>query len=117
MTARIAAWTVAIACFCCMADPASAQDGPACGSAAPAATPIWLIVLASPGRVHAYAATVKNEAVLRQDATTVVFSSGRVVTSEVGAVGDHLTSLGWAERPIEIVASFPARGARRRSVG
>ena len=94
--------------------PAEGQDGPSCG-ARPPDTPVWLIILDSPSRVHAYAATVKKERVLRTDATTVVFESGRVVTSNVATVGDHLTSLGWTHRRLEIVASFPARQARPRA--
>ena len=114
----MAAWTVgcaiAIGCLSWAAAPAIAQDGQSC-STRPTG-PVWLIVLDSPGRVQAYAATVKDEEIL-SDATTVVFKGGRVVTSDVAAAGEHLNALGWANRKLEIVASFPARRARPRAYG
>ena len=117
MGARTIASAIAIACLSWLAAPATAQDGPSCGARSQPGAPVWLIILDSPSRVHTYAATVKNERVLRRDATTVVFESGRIVTSNVGTVGEFLNSLGWAERKLEIVASFPARRARPRSYG
>ena len=111
------ATAIAIGCLSWVATPATAQDGPSCSNRSQPGAPVFLIVLASPSRVRAYAATVKNEEVIRQDQTTIIFGSGRVVTSDVAAAGEQLNALGWANRKLEIVASFPARRARPRSYG
>ena len=100
-----------------VAAPATAQDGPSCSNRSQPGAAVFLIVLASPSRVRAYAATVKNEEIIRQDETTTIFASGRVVTSDVAAAGEQLNALGWADRKLEIVASFPARRARPRAYG
>ena len=78
---------------------------------------VSLIVLASPARVQALAASIPGGRVVRRDAATVIFEDGRVITADVANVGPHLTALGWTERKIEVVASFAARAARPRRYG
>jgi hypothetical protein len=55
--------------------------------------------------------------VIRQEAKTVIFQDGRVITADVEAAGRLINELGWANRRIDVVASLPARRARPRSSG
>ena len=97
--------------------PASAQDGGSCEAAAPTTGPVSLILLASADRVQALAASVKNATIVSRDASTVVFSDGRVISADAASVGTHLNALGWANRPIRVTASFKPRAARPRRYG
>ena len=78
--------------------------------------PVSLLILASGRKVHDLAATVRDSKVLVRDAHTVVFRDGRIITSDVAAVSDHINALGWEQRSINIVASAakPKRRPRRR---
>lgn len=95
------------------AAPAARAAGEACDTSGPVA----LLIVASPAKVREFAASVRDAAVLGSDATTVVFSDGRVVTSDVTAASRQLNRLGWAGRRIEVVASFRRRARRRGSYG
>jgi len=95
---------------------ARAQAGPTCERVA-STGPVSLIILQSAKRVRDLAATVRGAEIVEQDAATVVFSDGRVITSDLASATRHLNALGWGSRSIEVVASFPARSARRRSFG
>jgi hypothetical protein len=96
-----------------LSTPIWAQDGASCSAAAaPSGPNISLILLASPERVHTLAASLTNAEVIVRDAKTVIFTDGRVISADVGSVGDHLNALGWAERKIEVVASFKPGAAR-----
>ena len=75
--------------------------------------PVSLILLQSPKAVHELAAALRGTVRVR-DATTVVFEDGRIVSSDVGKVGDHMNALGWSSRSIDMVSSLPARRARPR---
>jgi hypothetical protein len=75
--------------------------------------PVSLILLQSAGAVHELAAALRGTVITR-DATTVVFADGRIISSDVGKVGDHMNALGWSSRSIDMMASFPARRARPR---
>ncbi len=78
--------------------------------------PLSLLILASGNKVHVLAATVRDSAVLRRDATTVVFGDGRIITSDVAAASTHINALGWGQRSISVVATVakPKRRPRRR---
>jgi hypothetical protein len=79
--------------------------------------PVALVILASGTKVHQYARTLKGT-VARRAAHTVIFHDGRVVTSDVEAAGRYLNAIGWGNRSIDVMASFPAQRARpRRSRG
>jgi hypothetical protein len=90
---------------------ANARAGEVCN--VPSTGPVSLIILASSAKVHAYARALKGT-VVRQDAKTVIFGDGRVITSDVAAAGRHLNDLGWGARSINVMASFPAARARPR---
>jgi len=80
----------------------------------PASTgPVSLILLQSASAVHELAGALRGRVITR-DATTVVFADGRIISSDVGKVGDHMNALGWSARSIDMMASFPARRARPR---
>jgi hypothetical protein len=100
-----------------LAAPLAAASAPATGApqcnTGPAGGSVAIVVVASPARVQQYAATVNGVPVLRREADTVIFADGRVVTANVGAVDRHLNALGWADRRIEILASFSKRSPRR----
>jgi hypothetical protein len=90
-------------------------EGETCTPSAPGA--VSLIVLQSASAVHELAKAMRGDVVTR-DATTVVFADGRVISSDVGKVGDHLNALGWSTSHIDMVSSLPARRARpRRAAG
>jgi len=74
---------------------------------------VSILVVATQQRVHQFAASVRDVRVVRRDSETVLFEDGRVVTSNVEALGPHLNALGWAQRKIAIVGSFSTRRARR----
>jgi hypothetical protein len=77
-----------------------------------------IVVVDSPEQVKAASALWKGTPILVEEAHTVVFADGRIVTSRVEAAGDHVQSLGWARRQIEIVGGLPAAsGAWQRRRG
>jgi hypothetical protein len=78
--------------------------------------PVSLMILQSSQKVRELALAL-NGTVLRQDTETVIFRDGRVLTADVEAAGRLINELGWANRRINVVASFPARRARPRSSG
>jgi hypothetical protein len=75
------------------------------------------VILSSPKKVQQLAASIRDARVLRRDAKTVIFSDGRVVTSDVTSASRHLNELGWGNRSINVMASFKARSRRPRSFG
>jgi hypothetical protein len=84
----------------------------------PASSPVMIVVVESPRKVESASARWKATPIVVQDPETVVFADGRIVTSRLEATGDHLQSLGWAHREIEIVGGLPAAaGAWRRRRG
>lgn len=93
--------------------PASLAAGEVCNGGGRVA----LLIVASPAKVREFAASVRDAAVLSADSTTVVFSDGRVVTSDVGRASEHLNQLGWGGRRIDVVASFRRRSRPTRSYG
>lgn len=101
------AWVVAMALWA----GAAASAGEVCEPAPTGA--VSVIVLQSASAVQELGSALRGTVILR-DATTVIFRDGRVISSDVAKVGDHLTALGWESRPIEMVASMPARRARPR---
>ncbi len=94
---------------------ATAETGKSC--VASGASSVQLVILASPEKVKAYAATIKKVPVVRSDQTTVAFDDGRVITSDVAAAEEHLNALGWARLPIRVVASFAQAAPPRRRGG
>lgn len=75
--------------------------------------PVSLIILQSGQKVRELAASLGGP-VLRADSSTVIFADGRVITADVVAAERHLNEVGWGERRIEVLASFPKRRARPR---
>ena len=82
----------------------------------PSTGPVSLMILKGPTEVKELALALdRGVPVVARDAGTVVFQDGRVITSDVEGAGRHLNRLGWAERPIRVVASFSAsRPLQRR---
>ena len=88
------------------------------GICEPGSSPVMIVVVESPEKVKSAAALWKGTPILVEEAHTVVFADGRIVTSRVEAAGDHVQSLGWARRQIEIVGGLPAAsGAWQRRRG
>jgi hypothetical protein len=84
----------------------------------PGASPVMIVVVESPRKVKSASALWKATPIVVQDPETVVFADGRIVTSRLEATGEHLQSLGWAHRDIEIVGGLPAAsGAWQRRSG
>jgi len=84
----------------------------------PDSSPVMIVVVESPGKVKSASALWKATPIVVEEADTVVFADGRIVTSRIEATGDHLQSLGWTHRQIEIVAGLPAAsGAWQRRRG
>lgn len=75
--------------------------------------PVVVVVLESPQAVRARRAR-EAAAVVSEDASTVVFADGRVLTARLEEVGTHLGRLGWAEREIVISSRFASRGGAAR---
>jgi hypothetical protein len=81
-------------------------------------SPVMIVVVESPQRVQSASALWKATPIVVQEAETVVFADGRIVTSQIEAAGEHLQSLGWAHRQIEIVGGLSAAsGAWQRRRG
>ncbi len=94
---------------------ANARAGEVCN--VPSSGPVALIILASGAKVHTYARALTGT-VVRKGAKTVIFLDGRVITADVEAAGRLMNDLGWGNRGINVMASFPAARARpRRSRG
>jgi hypothetical protein len=84
----------------------------------PGASPVMIVVVESPRKVKSASALWKDTPIMVQDPEVVVFADGRIVTSSPEAAGEHLQSLGWAHRDIEIVGGLPAAaGAWQRRRG
>ena len=94
-----------------MGPPAAAQAGEACDAGGGPGS-VSLILVASPTQVHEFARATRGQ-ILRKGSDTVVFTDGRVITSNASSASAHLNALGWADRRIEVAASFAPR--RRRS--
>lgn len=94
-----------------LGSPTGAQAGEAC-DAGEGPSSVSLILVASPSKVHEFARATRGQ-ILRKGSNTVVFTDGRVVTSSAASASEHLNALGWADRRIEVAASFAPR--RRRS--
>ena len=94
------------------------QESGRVGICDPDSSPVMIVVVESPRQVQSASARWKATPIIRQQAETVVFSDGRIVTSEVEATGPLLQSLGWTHRQIEIVGGLPAAsGAWQRRRG
>jgi len=78
--------------------------------------PVSLMILQSSQKVRELALALDGT-VIRQEAKTVIFQDGRVITADVEAAGRLINELGWGNRRIDIVASFSARRSRPRAVG
>jgi len=85
--------------------------------AAPRGGPVSILILDSAQRVDEFAASVQSAQVAARDRGTVIFDDGRVVTADTDAATRQLNQLGWGNRPIQIVASFPMRPQRAPGSG
>lgn len=95
-----------------------AQGSGQVGICDPASSPVMIVVVESPRRVKSASALWKTTPVVVEKPGTVVFSDGRIVTSQLEATGPLLQSLGWTHRDIEIVGGLPAAsGAWQRRRG
>ena len=101
------------------ATTARAQGAALCqpGQSGQSGSAVSLVILSSPKKVHELAASIRDAKILKRDAKTVIFSDGRVVTSDVTSASRHLNELGWGKRSINVMASFKARSRRFRSSG
>jgi hypothetical protein len=115
MAPRRNAWLLAL-CAALLLPRGGAAEGEVCERPPAAARgPVSLLILASGSRVHELAASIARDAsIVAQDASTIIFDDGRVLTADVSGASDHLNRLGWGNRPIQVVASFPASRARPR---
>jgi hypothetical protein len=99
-------------------DPSDAAGSGQAGICDPGATPVVIVVVPSPKKVESASELWKATPIVVRDPETVVFADGRIVTSRLEATGDHLQSLGWTHRDIEIVGGLPAAtGAWQRRSG
>jgi hypothetical protein len=98
---------------------ARAQGAALCqpGQSGQSGSAVSLVILSSPKKVHELAASIHDATVLKRDAKTVIFSDGRVVTSDVTSASQHINELGWGTRSINVMASFKARSRRPSSFG
>ena len=105
-SARRLAWLLA----CAIAAHGAVPDARAqsCQVAKPSG-PVSILILDSPQKVEEFAASVRDARVAARDRGTVIFDDGRVVTADVDAATRQLNRLGWGNRAIEVVASFPLR--------
>jgi hypothetical protein len=88
------------------------------GICEPGASPVMIVIVESPRKVQSASALWKATPIVVQKADTVVFSDGRIVTSQIEETGPLLQSLGWTHRQIEIVGGLPAAsGAWQRRRG
>lgn len=103
---------------CCAVLSVAASGSEVCESPPASNGPVALMILESPARVRALAASLaRGVPVVARDDATVIFRDGRVITADVEAAGRHLNALGWSRRRIDVVASFAgarARPKRRR---
>ena len=84
----------------------------------PASSPVMIVVVDSPHQVQSASALWRDTPKVVQEPEVVVFADGRIVTSDPEAAGEHLQSLGWASRKIDIVGGLPAAsGAWQRRRG
>ncbi len=104
---------------CAIAWPAAGQEGQVCAErpAPQAAGPVELVILTTPAKVAALAASLPPHPILKQDASTIIYADGRVLTANVGRASAFLNELGWGARRIQIVASAPRPRARPRAYG
>ena len=95
-----------------------AQGSGQVGICDPGSSPVMIVVVESPRKVKSASARWKTTPVMVEKPGTVVFSDGRIVTSQLEATGPLLQSLGWTHRDIEIVGGLPAAsGAWQRRRG
>jgi hypothetical protein len=95
-----------------------AQGSGQVGICDPDSSPVMIIVVESPRKVQTASALWKATPIVVRKPETVVFSDGRIVTSQVEETGPLLQSLGWTHRKIEIVGGLPAAsGAWQRRRG
>ena len=72
--------------------------------------PVSLMILKSPAKVRALAASLgRGVPVVSSSTRTVIFRDGRVITADVEEAGQRLNALGWSKRPVRVVASFANR--------
>jgi len=99
-------------------DPSDAAGSGQAGICDPSAAPVMIVVVPSPKKVESASELWKATPIVARDPETVVFADGRIVTSRLEATGDHLQTLGWTHRDIEIVGGLPAAtGAWQRRSG
>jgi hypothetical protein len=69
--------------------------------------PVSILILASAAKVHEFASAVQGARIVVRENETVIFEDGRVVTASPDSATRHVNALGWGERGVQIVASFP----------
>jgi hypothetical protein len=87
------------------------EDPGAANVCPPDTGPVTVLIVNSERSVKSGAAQYPDLPILHRDPKTVVFEDGRVITSDVEAVSDHLNQLGWSGRPLELVGSMPRQYA------
>ena len=102
----------ALLVFALVAHHASDARAQSCEVAPKKSGPVSILILDSPRRVEAFAASVQDARIAVRDRGTVIFDDGRVVTADTDGATRQLNELGWGNRPIQIVASFPMRPKR-----
>ena len=75
----------------------------------PVVRSVSLLLLASARKVDEFVAVPRDAKVIVREPGVAIFEDGRVVASNAEAATRHLNALGWADRPLSIVASFPVR--------
>jgi hypothetical protein len=76
-----------------------------------------MIVVRNAAEVASSSDQWKSDPTLVREPRTVIFSDGRIVTSDVEATGSHLNELGWASRRIEFVAAAGLKSKSKRLRG
>lgn len=81
------------------------------GVCPPDTGPITVLVLPNAQAVRRASSQYADEPVLHRDAETVIFETGRVITSQVETVSDRLNELGWGGRDLQLIGTMPRRFA------
>jgi hypothetical protein len=100
---------MATACVVAMAlGTTSAARAQSC-STKPVVQSVSLLLLDSARKVDEFAAVPRDTKMIVREPGIAIFEDGRVVASDANAATRHLNALGWAGKPLQVVASFPVR--------
>jgi len=93
---------------------ASTEDGQTGGSCRiPYSGPVAIVAVNTPQALARAIADRPSDQIVYETSDTAVYDDGRVVTTSLANVGEHLNALGWAENPMQILGAYAAPGGVR----